>query len=191
MNRASACSLFLVGFSGSGKTTVGKMLAHRCKIPFIDTDTQIARRAGKSIKDIFAEHGESYFRKLESTVIRDLTTSKVRKIVALGGGAYQNRVNRQLIDRAGIIIYLSCSVRELYRRLSRHTDRPLLRAAQKGGSEPRHVQMHRIKKLLSTRIHAYHMANIRVSTTGKTVKEIVVQIERKLKALDAARSGQA
>lgn len=110
-------SIFLIGYRGSGKTTVGQKLADRLWLPFVDTDASIVRLAGKSIKEIFQQSGEKAFRDLESQVVREvgLLTDAV---VSFGGGALDREENRSALAGTGHkIVYLHCQPGELLRRI--------------------------------------------------------------------------
>jgi shikimate kinase len=108
-------SIVLIGYRGSGKTTVGKLLANQLRKPFVDADDQIVQRAGKSIRDIFAAGGEEAFRKLEMEVVADLA-GRGEHIIAVGGGAILREENRRALA-AHKIVYLRCDAGELLRRI--------------------------------------------------------------------------
>lgn len=113
-------SIVLVGYRGSGKTTVGRVLADRLSWSFVDTDEMVVQRAGKSIKAIFAEDGEKTFRDLECLAVAD-AVARARHVVALGGGALGRDENRTAIRTADApVVYLSCTPEELLRRV--HSD---------------------------------------------------------------------
>jgi shikimate kinase len=112
-------NLFLIGYRGSGKTTVAAALAGQLGWPWIDADLELERRAGKSIKQIFAESGEQAFRELESAVIADLAGGE-RQIIALGGGAILRDENRQAIAGRGQVVWLQASPATLLERI--HAD---------------------------------------------------------------------
>ncbi|MCP4685993.1 MAG: AAA family ATPase, partial [bacterium] len=119
--------VYLTGFSGSGKTTVGKLLAKSMKCRFIDVDLLVEERSGMSISEIFRLKGEGGFRTLEQKAIVDIRNNADHDlVVALGGGALQSPDIRKLVLGDGQTAYLSCSARELYRRLNPADDRPLL-----------------------------------------------------------------
>jgi shikimate kinase len=101
-------SIVLAGYRGSGKTTVGRLLAERLELPFVDCDALIVRRAGKSIREIFAQQGEAEFRRLETQIVGELATLNDH-VIALGGGALVS------------VIYLRCHPSELLRRISADT----------------------------------------------------------------------
>jgi shikimate kinase len=106
-------------------------------------------------------------------------------VVALGGGAFVTARNRKLICEHGIVIYLQCAVRELYRRLSRVSDRPLLNVRPREGQTARQARMERAKHLLARRQATYRMADATVSTTNKSVSAVVEEILGKLEEFNA------
>lgn len=166
--------LFLIGFSGSGKSTVGPLLAHRLKARFIDSDSEIERQAKTTIAQLFERRGEKHFRALESDLIRKLSLIKEPCVVALGGGAFEQASNRKMLQSAGRTIYLSCSVAELYRRLKNQTDRPLL-------GRDRNAKLGRIKSLLERRLRSYQLADITISTTSRTPHQTAMAIAKKFR----------
>lgn len=174
--------IFLIGFSGSGKSTVGPVLAKRLKRSFIDTDQLIEKNAGTAISGIFREQGEKRFRKMESEVLDRICRRKAPAVVALGGGAFESGRNRKVIAENGRAIFLRCSARELYRRLRATDDRPLL-ASQSGYDAPASALKQRIRELAARRLPNYNKADLVVSTTSRTAKETVSLIVRKLDEL--------
>jgi len=176
-------NIFLIGFSGSGKSTIGPRLAHRLGVDFCDSDQLIEEAAGKNIDQIINSDGEAVFRSYEAQIIMTLTERLSKAtIIALGGGAFQNRSNRELIDAAGLVIYLSCSVRELYRRLRNCSDRPLLSAGRKGAKNQRKELLERIQRLLSSRRANYRKADIIYSTTGKDIDATVSDLVKLIRS---------
>jgi shikimate kinase len=110
-------SVVLIGYRGSGKTTVGKLLAERLGKPFVDCDDLIVKHAQKSIREIFAQGGEKVFRKLESVAVAELAKHK-DAVIALGGGTMLREENRTALASAGHrIVYLRCDPGELLRRI--------------------------------------------------------------------------
>ncbi len=178
---ARSTIVFLIGFSGCGKSTIGPQLARRLKAGFYDTDAMIEQRMARKITEIFRDDGEATFRALESETIRQLVSRSQRKVIALGGGAFSHRTNRALIKKSGMVVYLSCPVRELYRRLRHLSDRPLLDSRPAAGETMRQAKLRRIANLLENRKDAYRQAHIRVSTADKTVAECVAQVYLKVK----------
>jgi shikimate kinase len=170
--------VFLIGFSGSGKSTVGRMLAQKLGYLFIDTDESVTRKERMSIPEIFVEKGEAYFRMQETAAIRHAIAKGRQSIIALGGGAFTRKDNLRLIQPAGTVVYLSCSAREIHRRLRTTSDRPLL--AKEG---PR---LEKITSLLATRKRAYAKADMTISTTRHNPSEVVKSIMGKLRRLSDA-----
>jgi shikimate kinase len=121
-------SIVLVGMMGAGKSSIGRRLAMRLDIPFVDADLEIEAAAGMSIADIFAAHGEPYFRAGETRVIARLLDHGPQ-VLATGGGAFMNPQTRANIRDKGISIWLKADIEVLTRRLKRRTDRPLLKTA--------------------------------------------------------------
>lgn len=111
-------TVFLLGYRGSGKTTIGQRLADRLWIKFVDTDDLVVQAAGMSIADIFARHGEEHFRQLESRAVAE-AAARADHVVALGGGAVLREENRALLTAGGHKrIYLRCDPRVLLERIS-------------------------------------------------------------------------
>src|SRR5690606_37472555 len=119
-------SIYLVGFMGSGKSTIGPLLAQRLGYRFVDLDSVIEQETGESIKEIFARHGESYFRRLETDTLRKLLHSS-KLVIALGGGTFVKEENRVLLKRTGTSVWLKVSLEEAERRCRQEKQRPLAR----------------------------------------------------------------
>lgn len=117
--------IFLIGFMGAGKTTVGRVLARNLEYDFFDLDELIEARAGKSVQTIFAELGEPAFRRLESEVIQSCRDFR-RTVIALGGGAYVAEENRASLRAIGRTIWLDCPLDVCLRRIRGDKSRPLL-----------------------------------------------------------------
>ncbi|HZN47134.1 MAG TPA: shikimate kinase [Ramlibacter sp.] len=117
--------LFLVGMPGSGKSTVGRHIARRLALPFVDSDHVIEQRLGCSIREYFAREGEDAFRDIEQQVLAELAQG-ADAVVATGGGAVLREANRRALRDGGKVIYLRSAPEELYRRLRHDTQRPLL-----------------------------------------------------------------
>lgn len=174
--------IYLIGFAGSGKSTVGRLLAQRLRRVFIDTDMLVERTVGATIPDLFARHGEKYFRRVETSVLREVARDTATPtIIALGGGAVTRSVNRSMLKHTGTVVYLSCPARELYRRLKHQHYRPLLEVpsgtAGGGGS----ALERRIKILLEERKQYYEMADLRIAVVGKTPARIAAEIAEGLR----------
>jgi len=122
--RLGAKSIVLIGMPGCGKSALGRRLAPRLELPFVDVDEEIERAAGKSIKEIFADHGEAYFRDGERRVIARLLASGPQ-VMATGGGALLNEETRANIRRSGISVWVKADVALLVRRVTKRNSRPL------------------------------------------------------------------
>lgn len=116
--------IFLIGFMGAGKTTVGQALARLLNRQFVDLDQVIEARVGKSISDIFAGMGESKFRRLESDAI-DECRGRGRTVIALGGGAYASEENRNVLRGIGKTVWLDCPLEICLQRVTGDRSRPL------------------------------------------------------------------
>src|SRR5215467_2397935 len=120
-------SVVLIGLMGAGKTAVGRRLASWLDLPFIDADSEIEAAAGASISEIFAEHGEAYFRQGERKVIARLLENGPQ-VLATGGGAYMNPDTRANIKADGLSVWLKADIKVLMKRVGRRDNRPLLAA---------------------------------------------------------------
>jgi shikimate kinase len=180
MHKAS--NIFLVGFSGSGKSTIGRKLARKLRVQFYDTDQIIEQAAGKSIPRIFSEDGEDAFRHLEQQAIEGIVTRRLHsKVIALGGDAYQNKRTRNLLNKHGVVVYLSCSQEELLKRISELPDRPKLHGLSSGANRTsKTVLRARMKTLLGKRLKHYRSAHLTFSTSGKDVDNSAIQLKARL-----------
>ena len=167
--------IFLIGYRGTGKSTVARELAVRLEWDGVDADVLIEKRAGKSIAAMFAEEGEAAFRDLESQVVRELA-ERPRTVVALGGGAVLRQENRRAIQAAGPVVWLTASVESILERLAADETtagrRPNLTAA--GGRAE-------IESLLAERTPLYRdCATLIVDTEGKTAAQVADEIKAAL-----------
>ncbi len=163
-------NITLTGLMGSGKSSVGHHLASLLKKDFVDTDTLIEERQGCSINEIFKEHGEKYFRKLENEVIRELLESS-NQVISLGGGAIVNDENRKLIKSQSSLIALVADPQDLYDRVKRRKNRPLLKGKD---------QLATLEELWEERKPAYMDSHFQVDTTGKSISAIALEIIKAL-----------
>jgi len=147
-------SIVLIGLMGAGKTAVGKRLAARLDLPFIDADSEIELAAGQTISEIFAEHGEPYFRSGEAKVITRLLRGGP-EVLATGGGAYMDARTRANIKAQGISVWLKAELPVLLHRVRRRDNRPLLAAGS-----PDAV----MRELMKKRYHVYAEADITVES---------------------------
>ncbi len=122
-------TIFLCGFMGCGKTTVGEILAKKLGLPLIDTDAYIVEQAGKSIPDIFAQDGEPHFRKLEAEAVRTLCTRNA--VISCGGGAMLNPDSAAYARKSGAVVLLDESFDTCYGRIQGDTNRPIVQRSTK------------------------------------------------------------
>ena len=122
--------VYLTGLMGSGKTTIGKLVAQRLGRPFIDLDKEIEKRENRSINDIFDQNGEEYFRKVEAEILDSLDPDRYM-VVATGGGIVLEEENRKNMKEKGYIIYLNVPIEKLANRLNDDYERPLLKNNEK------------------------------------------------------------
>ena len=168
MNRGAAFpGVVLIGFMGSGKSSVGRELARRFDAPFVDVDERIESAAGSPIRDLFAREGEPAFREREKAALRDALSAK-GCVIATGGGAFSDEENRALLRSYAPVVYLEAAVGTLLERLAGDLGRPLLR----GGNREEVV-----RELLSRRIPGYRTADVTVRTDGRTVEDVAGQVE--------------
>lgn len=165
-------TIIFIGMMGAGKTTIGKALARELGREFIDLDHEIVRRCGVAIPTIFDIEGEEGFRKRETATLEDV--SKQHNIVlATGGGAVLMAENQEILRNCGLVIYLKASVDDLYRRVARDPNRPLLAT-----ENPRQ----RLADLLSQRAAIYEsLANLTIETGSGSIQSVVKQVKNYLK----------
>jgi len=179
--RLGARSIVLVGMPGSGKSSIGRRLAQYLGIEFVDADQEIEAAAGMSIADIFAKHGEPYFRAGEARVIARLL-DKSPQVVATGGGAFVNLDTRALVRARALSVWLKADVDLLLRRVKRKNDRPLLRVA-----DPETA----LKRLLAEREAIYAEADITVTSLDVPHEAVVEMLVKALANKLAAENAKA
>ena len=164
MKRSS--HIWLLGLSGSGKSTVGPLLAEKLGLPFADTDAQITQSARQTISQIFTDGGEAEFRKWESQIVAQLA-QKPPAVISCGAGVILSPENRQILSKTGSRIYLRAELPTLIQRLSKCTDRPLLHADQ---LEPN------LLRQLSERKKWYEESDITIPIASNTPDQICQKI---------------
>ena len=162
-------TIVLVGLMGAGKTNIGRRLAQRLGLPFVDADAEIELAAGETIEEIFDRRGEAAFREGERKVIARLLTNPVH-VLATGGGAFMDPGTRALIAERAISIWLSADLELLVARVSRRNYRPLLK------HDPRSALM----RLIEQRYPVYAQADLKVETVDGPPE---ATLERVMKAL--------
>jgi len=155
--------VFLVGFMGAGKTTVGRLLALHLDWEFVDLDAEIERREGRSIAETFTLRGEHWFRVAETECLRQVAAPRQR-VVSLGGGTYLTSENRLLVESLGLSVYLEAPLEVLMGRIRDDGTRPLARDRA------------RLGHLLEERVGTYRLARLTVVTANRTPEEIVRKI---------------
>jgi shikimate kinase len=166
-------SIVLVGMMGVGKSSIGRRLAARLGVPFVDADSEIEKAAGMSIADIFARHGEADFRSGEARVIARLLDGGPQ-VLATGGGAVMNADTRAAIKAKGVSIWLSAEFEVLMRRINkRKNDRPLLQTADPAAT---------LRELLVAREPVYAQADLTVQSREVPHDAIVAEIMTALTA---------
>ncbi len=167
-----ARSVVLVGMMGAGKSTIGRRLAARLKLPFVDADHEIEAAAGMSIPDIFAAHGEQYFRDGEARVIARLLDNGP-SVLATGGGAVLRAETRERISRSGVSIWLKAEADVVFRRVKRRADRPLLQTPDPAAT---------IARLIAEREPFYQQADIEILSRDVPHEKIVDECAEALHA---------
>jgi len=156
-------AIVLVGMMGAGKSSIGRRLAQRLDIPFVDADNEIEIAAGMSIEDIFATRGEPEFRAGEARVIARLLEGGTQ-VIATGGGAFMNMDTRAAINTKGISVWLKADFDVLMRRIKRRNDRPLLKI-----DDPEA----KLRELIDLRYPTYALADLTVQSRDVVHEKIV------------------
>lgn len=164
-------NIILVGFMGTGKTAVGKELAKRLKMRFVDTDILIEEREGMKIADIFALKGEPCFRMVEREVIKEIS-ARSGLVIAAGGGVMIDEENVKNLKSSGVMVCLSATADKILERTKGHTHRPLLNVG-----DPKE----KISELLAKRAEYYARADHGIDTTSLSVGEVAGKITELVK----------
>ncbi len=165
-------NVVLIGYRGTGKSTVGKLVAARLGRPIVSTDQEIVRRAGSAIPDIVAAHGWDYFRDLESQVCQELA-GRDNLVIDTGGGAILRQKNVDVLRSNGRLIWLTASVETIAARIGRDTQRPSLTGTKT------HVE--EIREVLSERVPKYQAAaDFSIATDDRSIDELATTILQQL-----------
>lgn len=182
LERLGARCIVLVGMPGSGKSSVGRRLAKRLGLPFLDADEEIERAAGMTIPEIFASRGEAEFREGEKRVMVRLLQAGPC-VLATGGGAFMNADTRAAVARHGVSVWLHADLPILLRRVRKRTDRPLLADGDAG---------EKLAALLAARGDTYALADVRVDSRDAlheaVVEDVLLAVARHLELMPPAAS---
>ena len=171
--------IVLVGLMGAGKSSIGRRLAQRLDLPFVDADKEIELAAGCTIEEIFERFGEAAFRDGERRVILRLLDQPPH-VLATGGGAFMDPVVRARVREVGLSLWLHADIELLLKRVSRRTNRPLLKAG-----DPRAV----LTQLIDQRYPVYAEADIRIDSADAPPEQTVQKVIDELQRFAAARAG--
>jgi len=155
--------VYLIGFMGAGKTTVGRQLAKKLHWQFFDLDQEIEKREKRRISEIFRDSGESHFRELERRYLTELSSVE-RAVIALGGGAYLDPENRELADKTGLTIWLKVSFAKV-------TDRVKI-----DGTRPKYADKDQAERLYRSREPFYANAKVHISVDASSPEAVVNDI---------------
>lgn len=176
-------SIVLIGMMGAGKSSIGRRLAKKLELPFVDADAEIELAAGMTITEIFEQHGEPYFRAGEARVLARLL-EQGPQVLATGGGAYMNPDTRALIRKKGITVWLKADPDVLMRRIKRRADRPLLQTADPEAT---------LNRLIGERYPVYAEADVTLQSRDVPheviVGEIIAAIAEQLAGAGRAPEG--
>lgn len=159
-------NLALIGFMGTGKTTIGRMLAAHLGYDFLDTDHWIEAAAGKSIPDIFAQSGEAHFRALEQQILAELARRQ-HTVIATGGGLPCHADNLERLRQHAYLVCLWASPETIYERVQHNSHRPLLQHPD---------PLARIRELLALREPFYRQADLLITSEGRPSREVMQHI---------------
>lgn len=165
-------NVILIGYMGCGKSTIGKRLSYRVKMPYVDTDKLIETKQETTIRDIFAQKGEAAFRDMETECLQGLFACKQDYVIAVGGGLPMREENRRLMKELGTVVYLRAKPDTIYERLKDDTTRPLLQ-----GEDPQG----KIRAMIAQRGPVYESAaDYIIDVDEKNFEEIQNEIEEAL-----------
>jgi shikimate kinase len=165
-SQRSIHNLALIGFMGTGKSSVGRLAAAHLRYEFIDTDDLIEQRARKSITAIFSEQGEAAFREIERRLVEEMTDWR-RKVISTGGGLAANEANLASLRQHALVVCLWASPEEIWERVRDQAHRPLLQ-----GPDP----LGRIRALLEERTPFYRQADVLVNSGMRSAREVAQQV---------------
>ena len=165
-NGRNIVNLALIGFMGTGKSSVGRLVADQLRFEFLDTDDQIESRAGKTINDIFTQNGESTFRELECHLVEELA-NRTHMVISTGGGLPVNPANLASLKCHALVVCLWSSPEKILERVRDQSHRPLLR-----DPDP----LTKIRSLLTAREPFYKQADVLINSEFRSVREVAQQV---------------
>lgn len=169
-------NLALIGFMGTGKSAVGRLVAQLLHFTYLDTDQVVEARAHKTISEIFEKDGEPAFRQWERRIVQELT-GRTKTVIATGGGLPANQLNLDSLKTHSLVVCLWASPETIYERVREHGHRPLLNEADPAS---------KIRELLSIREPYYRQADVLVNTERRSVREVAVQVIHQFHMAQAA-----
>ncbi len=170
--------IFLTGFMGSGKSTVGPILANTIGYLFIDLDMLIEQKEQRKISEIFAANGEQKFRSLERNTLKEILNTTTT-IISLGGGTVTNNETLEMVKHHGVLVYLKSDVEHIFQRLRTKSDRPMLRDDE-GKLLDGNDLMKKIRSLLESREQYYNQADIIITTDDKKIGYTIDELAKKI-----------
>jgi shikimate kinase len=171
--------IFLTGFMGSGKSTIGPILANTIGYSFIDLDLFIEQKEKRKIGDIFKAQGEKAFREMERTFLREVAGTP-RTVISLGGGTITDQDSLDLVKESGVLVYLKVGPEYIYKRLRTKSDRPMLRTADGDLMDAEQLQL-RIDELLTKRKGYYEQAHVIIHTDDKKIGNTIDELVKMLR----------
>lgn len=172
--------IYLTGFTGSGKSTVGPLLSDALSWGFVDLDKEIETQIRKPVPLIFREDGETLFRTAETEILQRFQ-QETEMVVALGSGTIMNPFNLQLVKESGILIYLMATPEDIFERIAHSGKRLLFLSIDSQEPLTDQTLLKRIRWLMSIRIPAYLQSDIHIATSGKSIENILDEIILDLK----------
>jgi shikimate kinase len=173
--------IYLTGFMGSGKSTIGPILANTLGYAYLDVDQFIEQKTKKRIAEIFSSEGEQTFRILERKTLLELA-GRGHCVISLGGGTIANEENLRLVSQSGILVYLKLSKEEILQRVQYRNDRPMLKDSQ-GNTLQGQALENRIQELLTFREQFYSRAEVVINADHMRVGDTVDEIMKNIRSL--------
>ena len=157
--------VYLVGYMGCGKSAIGKRISFAAKLPFYDMDTEIEKKMGLSIPEIFEQYGEAYFRDLETEFLRSFRDEYC--IIATGGGVAMRKENREIMRATGLVFFLNAPFRDIWRRIATDRNRPIVQQSSRA----------ELEALYNARKPYYlNSAHFKVETERRSLRDITTYI---------------